>query len=177
MAKTAADQFAKIQQRLAQTLRTLPAIIGEEAVNFSLEAFDREAWNGNTTENWVKRKNPTKWGKADETDRALLIKTGKLKRSIRVTRILNDRVRIGAGGADIPYARIHNYGFSGKVNQNVKAFTRRMQNGKTINVSGFNRTINQRIPKRQFIGGEKDSPFLKQRVKRVIILELKQVMK
>ena len=177
MAKTAAEQFAKIQQRLAQTLRTLPAVIGEEAVNFSLEAFDKEAWNGYTTDNWAKRKNPTKWGKADETDRALLVKTGKLKRSVRITRILNDRVRIGAGGADVPYARAHNFGFRGKVHQNVNAFTRKMKNGKTQNVKAHQRTINQNIPQRQFIGGEKHSPYLRARVRRAILLELKQVLK
>lgn len=177
MAKSAAEMFDKIQERLASTLRALPAIIGEEAVNFSIEAFDKEQWTGNSTDRWAKRKNPTKWGKADETDRALLVKTGKLKRSIRVTRILNDRVWIGAGGADVPYAHAHNYGFKGTVNQNVNAFTRKMKNGKTITVSAHSRKILQNIPKRQFIGGEKDSPYLKARIRRVVLLELKQIFK
>lgn len=177
MAKSAAALFDKIQERLASTLRTLPAIIGEEAVNFSLEAFDKQQWTGYSTDRWAKRKNPTKWGKADETDRALLVKTGKLKRSIRVTRILNDRVWIGAGGADVPYARAHNYGFKGTVKQNVNAFTKKMKSGKTITVSAHSRKILQNIPQRQFIGGEKDSPYLKARVRRVVLLELKQIFK
>lgn len=177
MAKSAAEQFAKIQRRLAETLRTLPAIIGEEAVNFSLESFEKEGWLGDTQENWKKRKNPTKWGKRDETDRALLVKTGKLKRSVRITRILNDRVRIGAGGADVPYARVHNYGFRGKVDQKVNAFTRKMKDGKTQNVKAHNRTINQNIPKRQFIGTEGQSQYLRARIRRACLAELKKIMK
>jgi len=172
-----AEQMAKIQTRLADTLRTLPAIIGEEAVNFSLQAFDQQAWSGDVQQAWKKRKNPTKWGKADETDRALLVKTGKLKRSVRITRILNDRVRIGAGGSDVPYARVHNFGFRGKVNQKVNTFTRRMKNGKVQNVKAHDRTIHQNIPKRQFIGSEKDSQYLRARIRRACIAELKKVMK
>lgn len=177
MAKSVAEQMVKIQSRLAETLRTLPAIIGEEAVNFSLESFDKQGWLGDIHEPWKKRKNPSKWGKADETDRALLVKTGKLKRSVRITRILNDRVRIGAGGSDVPYARVHNFGFRGKVNQKVGAFTRKMKNGKTQNVKAHDRTINQNIPKRQFIGTEGHSQYLRARIRRACLVELKKIVK
>ncbi|WP_313253158.1 phage virion morphogenesis protein [Empedobacter sp.] len=171
------DRLKKIQDGLAQTFRILPPILGEEAVNFSLNSFDQEAWSGESQQVWNKRKNPTKWGKPDETGRALLVKTGQLKRSIRITRITNNVVYIGAGGADTPYARTHNFGFRGKVDQNVRAFTRKMKNGKTQQVKEHQRTIHQNIPKRQYIGGDKDSPYLKARLRRASIVELKKIFK
>lgn len=67
--------------KIATALRTIVPLLGEETVNYSLQSFQEEAWRGFRTEPWKKRKNPTKWGKPDETDRALLEKGGKLKRS------------------------------------------------------------------------------------------------
>ncbi len=178
MAKSIAELFnKKVQQRLAQTLRELPAILGEEAVNFSLQSFDQEAWSGYSQEVWKKRKNPTKWGMNDEVGRALLVKTGRGKRSIRVSRVLKDKVFIAAGGAEAPYMRVHNFGFRGKITQNVQPFTRKTRSGKTQKVKGFTRTINQNIPKRMFIGGQKQSPYLKARLKRATVHELRTIFK
>ncbi|WP_312133411.1 phage virion morphogenesis protein [Empedobacter sp.] len=171
------DRLKKIQEGLAQTFRNLPPILGEEAVNFSLNSFDQEAWSGDFQDTWQNRKNPTKWGKPDDTGRALLVKTGQLKRSVRVIRITNNMVYIGAGGADTHYARAHNFGFRGKVDQNVRAFTRKMKNGKSQQVKEHKRTIHQNIPKRQYIGGDKDSPYLKARLRRASVLELKKIFK
>lgn len=177
MAKKSAEQFAKIQQHLASTLRVLPEIIGNEVVSFSLESFEQEAWSGENKEVWEKRKDPTKFGQSDEKDRALLVKTGKLKRSIRITRIVENAVFVGAGGKDVPYAKVHNYGFKGTVNQSVRSYKRKGKNGKPIDVKSHDRTIQQNIPQRRFIGGEKDSPVLKERLKRVVEEELKKIFK
>lgn len=173
----AQDRFQKIQDRIAQTLRELPPIIGEEAVNFTLDNFERQGWLGNSVERWQKRKNPTKWGKRDETDRAILVKTAKLKRSIRISKIYEDKVTIQAGGADIPYARAHNEGFRGDVTQQVSAHIRKGKNGENISVSEFKRTIRQNIPKRKFIGGESESQYLRARIRRVTIAHIRNKMK
>jgi len=173
---TLEEVLRRKQEQAAEALRELPPIIGNEAVNFSLETFEKQAWPGNSTENWDKRKNPTKWGKADD-EHPLLQKTMKMKRSIRVTRIEEDRVWIGAGGPDIPYARVHNEGSKGYVTQKVKPYSY-LRNGKKVEIkAGFERTINQNIPKRQYIGGEKDSPFLKARVRRVAIAHFRNKLK
>lgn len=178
MARNAEEYFKKTQGRLASTLRELPGIIGKEAMKFSMEAFENEAWSGNHQQPWKKRKNPTKWGKPDETNRKLLKKTGELMRSVRITRQTNDRVWVGAGGTTtVHYAGVHNAGFRGVVNQNVRAFTRKMKNGKTQSVKAHSRTINQNIPKRQFLGTERDSPYLKARIRRACLVELKKIMK
>lgn len=170
-----AEEFIKqTQERLAQTMRELPAAIGEEVVNFAQDNFNRQSYNG---EAWQKRKNPTKWGKRDEEGRVLLVKTAKLRRSIRIDRIEKDRVTIVAGGADVPYAKAHNEGFSGVVKQNVNPFLRRGKKGQAIPVKGFSRTINQNIPKRQFIGNEESSSELRQRIKNTVTLELQKIFK
>ena len=177
MFKSTEEAMRKLQDKLAGTLRELPAVVGEAAVNFTLENFERQAWLGNTAENWQKRKNPTKWGKADETDRAILIKTGKLKRSIRISRIVENAVYIQAGGADVPYAKAHNEGFRGAVNQTVKPHVRKMKDGRNIGVSEFQRTIQQNIPKRKFMGYESESPYLRAKIRREVLAHFRNRMK
>lgn len=176
MAKSAESLLKQIEAKLAQTLRELPPIIANEAENFTLDNFQEQAWRGFSQEQWKKRKNPTKWGNRDETDRALLVKTGQLKRSIR-SRTEKDKAIIMAGGADTPYARVHNEGFRGAVVQNVEEHIRKTHNGKRVKVKAFTRTIHQNIPRRQFIGGEKDSPYLKARIRRTVIAHLRNNFK
>jgi hypothetical protein len=166
MAKSVEEKLNKIQQNLANTFRELPAIMGEEIVNYSLEAFEDEAWDGKA---WEKRKNPTKWGKPDDTDRKLLVKTLKMKRSIRIAQIIEDKIKLSVGGADVPYTKTHNEGFNGLVTQTVDGHLRRGKKGKIIRVKPFSRTINQHIPQRQFVG---NSPFLKERIKKIVMQEI-----
>lgn len=166
MARSVEEKLMKIQQNLANTFRELPAIIGEEIVNYSLDAFENEAWDG---KGWEKRKNPTKWGKPDDTERKLLVKTAKLKRSIRIAQIIEDKIIMSVGGADVPYARVHNDGFNGVVSQTVDGHLRRGKKGKIIRIKPFSRTINQHIPQRQFFG---NSPFLKEKIKKIVMQEI-----
>ncbi|MRN01693.1 hypothetical protein D1Z97_11095 [Riemerella anatipestifer] len=166
------EYFKQLQDKLAQTLRELPPIIGEEVVHFAQDNFDRQSYNG---EAWQKRKNPTKWGKRDEEGRALLVKTAKLRRSIRIGQVWEDKVRVVAGGADVPYAKAHNEGFSGTITQNVNPFIRRGKKGEPVGVKGHTRIIYQNIPKRQFIGDEDSSSELRFRIKNTITIELKKI--
>ena len=178
MFKSTEEAMRKLQEKLAGTLKELPAVVGEAAVNFTLENFERQAWLGNTAENWQKRKNPTKWGKADETDRAILIKTAKLKRSIRWKAVEGEpAVYLIAGGADVPYAKAHNEGFRGAVNQTVKPHIRKMKDGRNIGVSEFQRTIQQNIPKRKFMGYESESPYLRAKIRREVLAHFRNRMK
>ncbi len=174
MAKNLEDFLNKKKEGLAQMFRELPAIIGEEVVNFTLDNFEAEGWQGNSFEAWQKRKNPTAWGKKDDPGRALLVKTVKLKRSVRIISIQQDKVIVGAGGADVPYARVHNEGFSGEVTQNVNEHIRKTKNLKNVKVSAFKRTIQQNIPKRQFIGSAATSSQLRTRIRNVSVSELKK---
>lgn len=168
------DKLIALQTKLTQTFRRLPPIIGEEVVNFSLDNFERQGWQGEQFEPWAKRKNPTKWGKKDEDDRAILVKTGQGRRSIRVGNIEEDKVQVIAGGQDTPYMRVHNEGFKGPVKQHVREHFRRTRKLKDIKVKAHDRTINQDIPKRQFIG---ESPVLNKRIVDAVISELNKTVK
>lgn len=175
MFKTAEEAMQKAQDRISEIFRELPPIIGEEAVNFTIENFDAQGWQGDSFEPWQKRLNPNAWGKKDDTSRAILIKTAKLKRSIRVSYINKDTgdVYIQAGAADVPYARAHNEGFSGEVTQNVGEHIRKTKNLKNVKVSAFKRTIQQNIPKRKFIGDAHDSSQLRTRIRNAAIEHFK----
>lgn len=164
----------EIKRRLAQKLRELPHLLGEEAVNFSRQSFDVQGWQGAAMQPWKLRKAVTKWGRQDDRGRAILIKSGAGRRSIRILKVQENRVRIAAGGEAAPYMKAHNFGFRGQVAQNVNAFTRKMKNGKTQQVKAHTRTIHQNLPKRQFIG---NSPYLKRRLQRLVTLELKSIFK
>jgi phage gpG-like protein len=140
-----------------QVLNKAPAALGIDAVNFFLDSFRQQAWRGATREQWPARK-ATRWGKKSSRGKAILIQSDRLKRSIRVTSSSATQVTIGS---DVPYARAHNEGFKGTVNQTVRPFTRK--NGS--NVKGFSRTINQNIPRRQFMG---NSPVLTAQLMRTL---------
>lgn len=177
MAKSLEEILAKKKEQLAQTFRDLPAIVGEEIVTFTLENFEMQGWQGDSYQEWPQRKNPTKWGKKDDPGRALLVKTGKLKRSIRILSIQQNKVSVGVGGSDVPYAKVHNEGFEGTITQNVSEHTRKTKSGENINVSAFTRTINQQIPKRKFIGSPEESTRLKGRIMKICVDKIRKTLK
>lgn len=119
---------------------------GVRAVRFSKERFRQKNWVDKTVQPWKKRKQKNRG--------SLMARTGRLKRSIRVTNKGRYFVRIGT---DVPYAKIHNEGGVMKENVRVKAHSRkrskRQKRGQgRINVRAHNRRMNTKIPARQFIG-------------------------
>jgi phage gpG-like protein len=106
----------------------------------------------------------------NDLERSTPVDTGRLKRSIRKVSANRDRVIIGT---DVPYAQAHNDGFKGPIRQRVRSLTRaltkfgitsrrqlkrstaiefgRVKIGETT-VKAYNRTIQQDIPARPFIG-------------------------
>ncbi|HAT3998570.1 TPA: hypothetical protein I9Y90_000052 [Elizabethkingia anophelis] len=177
MATSLEEIMNKKKAQLAQTFRDLPAICGEEMVDFTLENFEMQGFQGETFQEWPQRKNPTKWGKKDDSKRPLLVKRGKLKASIRIISIKENEVIVGAGGTDVPYAKAHNEGFEGKVTQNVGEHTRKTKTGDKINVSAFTRTINQKIPKRKYIGTPEESSRLKGRLMKICVDKIRKTLK
>lgn len=180
----------------------LPKIVGNEGKNFFLDRFKQQAWLGNRIEPWPKRK-ANKWGKKgrNRKDRALLIMTGRLRRSIRFS-ANSDVIRFYS---DVPYARAHNEGFRGTVTQRVGEFKRvqtmggiagkfgkgrqfttgavsnlrtrkeRVVKVKTeVTVKAHTRKIKQHIPKRQFMG---PSPYLTKKLQRAITAEIMRAVK
>ena len=161
-----------LERRFRNVILRLPAIAGNEVVNFALDNWKRQAWLGDTAEPWKPRKNPTKWGQTPKRNgRAILIDSGRLRRSVRVIRTTPDMAVVGT---DVPYARAHNEGVRLGVIQTVTPFQRKMKTGKTVNVKGHIRRINQNIPRRQFLG---NSQYLTNKLRRAAMAEFMKALR
>lgn len=147
--------------------------VGVIAVNFSKERFVQKNWIDRNRVAWKERKRPARG--------SILVRTGRLKRSIRKISQGNYYVYIGT---DDPKAQIHNEG--GQINKtvNVRAHTRRMspqrtrdsrgryqqsRSGGTMNIKAHTRRMNINMPKRQFLG---ESAILNRRIERFLSREL-----
>jgi len=176
--------FNKVQAALKDAVRRLPAKLGTEAVNFFRHNFRDQGWNGNSFMPWT----PRKGGK--DKGRGILIKSGRLRRSIRIARVTSGSVVIAT---DVPYARAHNEGFSGMVH--VKAHSRNRYGKEKVGTGKLTKTGKERMrsvtrvtgtgavgqhnrymkmPRRQFMG---DSPFLNKRLERVIAADIIKALK
>jgi phage gpG-like protein len=178
----------KAETHFKQVLMHAPAMLGNDAVNFFLDRFKEQAWLGSSREPWVKRKAVTKWGKTPRNNgRAILIDSGRLRRSIRITAIQAGSVSIGT---DVPYAIAHNQGMRIGLIQTVRAHKRkinsngivgkktlktktnlkwgRTQTGETV-VKQHTRRVMSNIPRRQFMGY---SQYLDKQLQRRLMAEL-----
>lgn len=89
-----------IEFRLLQ--RNLPAVIGNMAKRHFVQSFRDGGFTDAALDPWEQRKrNP-------QTARAILVKTGHLRNSIRVRVATFDKIEIGSYG--VPYAEFHNTG-------------------------------------------------------------------
>lgn len=162
------DILNRLQSKFKSVMVRLPMLAGNEAVNFVLDNFKKQGFQGAVFEPWKKRKNPNKWGMAPPRNgRSTLVDTGRLRRSWRVTRVTGDTAYIGS---DVPYAKANNEGSQLGLIQTVKGFTR--NNGQEV--KEHTRKINQKLPRRRMIG---QSPYLNSRVARVINVELLKAMR
>lgn len=147
---------------LANVQKVLPRKIAVVAVNFSKDRFKQQNWLDSATKKWEPRKSKTK---KKSSSRAILVKTGRLRRSIRATSITDKQIIIGT---DVPYAQVHNEGGTGEITQKVGAHSRQAHSRKSYTtrdgrrvkagtvkehaVQAFTRKRKINIPKRQFIG-------------------------
>lgn len=185
----------ELERRFKTIIVTLPVIAGNEVVNFALDNFKRQGFLGDTLQPWKPRKNPNKWGQTPKRNsRALLIDTGKLRRSIRIVRSNLEEVVVGS---DVPYAKAMNEGVRLGEIQNVKSFTRKTmskkvgiiktvslkkstkiewgkyQTGEHI-VKAHKRRINQTIPARPFLA---QSQYLNNQIARAVGAEILKALK
>jgi phage gpG-like protein len=197
MAKQNKFNLKGAEKKARKALENAVVEIGNTAKNFFVENFRKQGFDDKPVEKWEARKKKTyrtKSGKVvDDTTRAILVKTGDLRRSIiRVPNRSALNVKIQT---DLPYAKIHNdggtinrEGFKGlmyyrEVATNLatrktqKRFarttgmkSRRATHAMEINVGAY--TIN--MPKRQFMG---DSYNLNEQVKKVIVKRLDKIFK
>ncbi|MCK0203066.1 phage virion morphogenesis protein [Ornithobacterium rhinotracheale] len=171
MSRNLEQVMRAIEQRTHQFLDDLPIIIANEALLFAKENFDQQSWQGSSVEPWAPRKDK-------ENERSLLVNTGNLRRSIDKENAKIEPKSNGVTitiGSDVPYARAHNFGFSGVVEQNVGEHRRKSKKGKEYFVKAHRRNMKMNIPKRQFIGDFNDSPIFADKIKEIIKLEAKKI--
>lgn len=117
-------ELVRMCDNINRTIRTIPQKAAVIAVNFSKERFIKKNWLDSTEQPWkktIKRKGST------------LIKSGRLKRSIRKIRIGADYAVIGT---DVPYARIHNEGGDTEGTEQVRSHRRRAHKRKAYTRAG-----------------------------------------
>lgn len=167
---------------LGQAIRKLPAKVAVTVENFTAERFRAQNWLDRAAKPWQ----PRKADKKKDKGRAILVKTGQLRRSIKA-RARGMNVTIGS---DMPYAQIHNEGGTVTGTQNVGPHMRKAHNRKGYtrkdgrqmkavkvaahSVKGFSRKINHTMPKRQFMG---PSSTLVKEIGRLVDREINKAMK
>lgn len=153
----------EVAERFKASFPGMLDAMGNDAVNFVLDNFKKQGFQGAGFQPWAKRKN-NKYRKGA----AILIKSGRLRRSWRTTKnvsALNTKI-----STDVPYARIHNEG--GEINHparkqvlhfNKKGFSKvsRAKFAQKVNV-GAHIT---KMPQRQMIG---NSPVLTKQVRQTL---------
>jgi phage gpG-like protein len=130
-----ANEARKIQMaqvKLQKTLTAFITVMGTDAKNHFVKSFRNQGFEDDSIQRWQPRKNEISGGIArvrrkSAGSRAILVKTGDLRRSVRV---ISKSYRSIVVGSDLPYAQIHNDGLYG-------------------NAYGKHRF---KMPKRQFIG-------------------------
>ena len=181
-------EFVKLLDALAECIGDLPRMVGMEAVNFSKERFVQQNWYDTAPIPWPLRRHLRRGGKKRQQG-AVLVDSGRLKRSIRIVSVSGTTVIIGT---DVPYAQMHNDGFKGKENvkayrQRVKAHKRKIKvktkkggtKTKAVQVKAHTRNIaaHQRevdMPRRRFLG---ESVELNRRIEKLITDTFVEVIK
>ena len=157
--------FAAIVDAVTRAINAMPVRVGTCAVNFSKQRFVQQNWHDTTPEPWKPRSRTRRGGERRQSG-AILVDSGRLKRSIRVVSADSNRVIIGT---DVPYAEIHNEGLDGEVS--VRKHSRRSRKGRLHIVKAHKRRVH--MPQRRFLG---ESQALATQLEELMITELKNAI-
>lgn len=159
--------FRREQMRLQDAFKKLPRWVGNAALNFYKDSWRRQGYIDRSFTRWKKRS-------ANEKGRAILVKSGKLRRSLRLN-VNGQTIEIYT---DMPYAEAHNEGsnitqvvtprqrrFFWAMHSKAKK-TRRSSEAEMYRRMALAKTLNIKMPKRQFmdIPGGDLSKFLEKRI-------------
>lgn len=139
-----------IQEFLANKL---VRILANHSVNFFKKSFINQGFTDKELQKW---KPSFKAGK--KTASTILVRTGKLKRSIRILNISPYSYTILAGNQKIPYAAIHNNGGTITITTKMRKYFWYMYSATGNDMWKFlaiTKKKNITIPQRQFIGESK----------------------
>lgn len=108
--------FGKVIRNVEKLKKTLPVLLANQAQNFFVDSWKKGGWDDGTIQRWQKRGKETK----KTQGRALLVKSGKLRRavsnSIRMKTF--DKILLTV---PLPYAAVHNEGYNGMVAAHTRA--------------------------------------------------------
>lgn len=155
MRRTRVDfpDFRNEQMRLTDAVKKLPKWAGNATLNFYKDSWRREGYITHSFTPWPKRK------KAQKRDRGILIKSGALRRSLRMS-VSGNTITIST---DMPYAKAHNEGahIVQKVSARQKRFfwamhmkakkTKRTQEAEFWKRMALSTTLNIHVPQRRFM--------------------------
>ena len=156
----------------------VPRFVGTLAVDFFKGSFRRQGFiEDRRIDKWPPRM-PTKTDRRTQKTGHTLVKSGRLRRSIRI-------IRVGKGfvivGTNVPYAQIHNEGLTINTKASISSHTRRAhtrksrgrrQRIKAHDVKAHTRHIQFTMPQRRFMG---DSNFLNRRITLQTARRLQQI--
>lgn len=156
------SEFINKLNNVSRAIERMPQRIAVVAVNFSKERFIRKNWVDRSRKPWKKRLRKDRG--------SLMVRIGRLKRSIRKLKVTRNYIIIGT---DVPYARIHNEGGTIKKNARVREHKRKRK-GRVSTVKAHTRKMNITLPPRQFIG---ESAVLARRIERQVERDIKTALK
>ena len=166
----------RICDNINRTITRIPHKAAVLAVNFSKERFIKKNWLDDREYPWLKTK---------KRKGSTLIKSGRLKRSIRQVHVGADYAIIGT---DVPYARAHNDGLTIESTETVRAHDRTSHKRKAYTRSGkrikagtvrahgvksHTRKFKRSFAQRQFIG---QSKYLSDKIAEMIQTELNRAI-
>lgn len=171
----AENGFIRKMKALKEIIRNAPNEIAILARNHFEESFDLGGYNETPFEKWKERARPND---KRNKGRALLIKTGRLSRSIRIKSVGKRRIVIGT---DVVYAKIHNEG--GEIATRARSELRPRRRTSTGRFAGGFESAGRgatfkagkiKIPKRQFMG--EDNRLLRKKINAFFITKIKQAL-
>lgn len=176
-----AYSWRDLRRRLDRVHVRLPQAMADAARNFFVDSFKQQGWyEGTVLKKWKLRK------KNKGRRRAILVKSGRLRRSIRIRRATFRRITIAA---EAPYAAAHNFGVDETVT--VRAHTRhtydhvrekyttrtgkkrsRTKRVETGSYTVRSHTRHMQLPQRQFMG---DSQMLDRKLDRIVECAVEEI--
>lgn len=176
-------KFVKQQKAVHRFFKQAPKRYGKWYVNHFEDSFQKHGFTDKGFDKWKERKKKRKGKKKKK--RALLVKSGRLSRSLRL-KTTDTEIRVSTA---VPYAAIHNEGGTITTTANVGKHKRKgstarahTRQGRKIkrhkrrggNVKAHKRKMNTKIPKRQFMGNSK---VIERRIKKDTEKEIKEIFK
>ena len=130
-------KFGAKLREVARIKQTIGTKLSNEAVNHFKGNFRAQGFVDSTIEKWQPRK------KADP-GRAILVKSGRLRNSIRVTKKTVKEIRIGS---DVVYAPVHNYGLKAGRGKGFRMSVRKFLGKSAVLTAGHKRILTREFGK------------------------------